>query len=116
MARLNLIVQTVGRAGKDVGSGHDVLSADGAECANDGQTIIELANGNASARTVTLVTPGVVLDSPSLAVADQTFSVPGTSTRWIKLGPATFYNQSNGKVNIDVSGDGVTMTPINIAT
>ena len=112
MARLNLVVQTVGRAGKDIGSGQAVLQADGAEVGNDGQTVLKMVNANGSPRTLTLVTPAVILTSPSLAVADQTYVVPANDERWIKLGPATIYNQENGKVNIDISGDGVTMTPV----
>lgn len=115
MARLALPVKTVTRAGIDLGSGNAVLQADGAEFVNDGRVALKLENGSGGAIIVTLVTPQTILQSPALAVADQTFSVPATSERHIGPFPTGSYNLATGLMDIDVASDGVTITPYKIA-
>lgn len=112
MARLDLTVQKVTRAGKDIGSGQAVLTADNAEVTNDGKTILKLENTTGAAKTVTFITAATQLADPALTVEDQAYVVPANDTRWIGPFPPTTYNQSNDKLNIDVSADGVTMTPV----
>ncbi len=115
MPRLALTVKTVTRAGIDLGSGQAVLNADGAEMVNDGRTAFKLENGSGGAIIVTFVTPQTILQSPALAVADQTFSVPATSERHIGPFPGNSFNLATGLMNIDVAADGVTITPYKIA-
>ena len=114
MARLALTVKTVTRAGIDLGAGHDVLLADGAEVVNDGLTAFILENTTGSPIIVTFVTPQTILQSPALAVADQTFSVPANSKRHIGAFPADSYNLATGLMEIDVAANGVTITPYKI--
>ena len=116
MARLVLVVQTVTREGVDIGSGQAVLNADGAECPNDGDTILKLQNTTGGAIVVTFVTPMTILTAPALAVADQAYSVPASVTRYIRVGSANVYNQADGNMDIDVASDGVTMTAINMGS
>ena len=113
MARLVLAIQTVGRNGKDIGSGQAVLLADGAEVANDGQTKFKMVNSTGSAIVVTFVTPVTLLSAPALAVADQTFSVPNNAERWIGPFPINEFNEPDGLLDIDVAADGVTFTAVN---
>ena len=112
MARLALVIKTVGRAGVDIGSGQAVLNADEAEMVNDGKTAIKMENTTGAPIIVTFITPLTELTSPSLAVADQTFSVPANNTRWIGPFPIAVYNNAAGKLDIDVPADGVTMTAV----
>ena len=114
MARLELAIQTVTRAGVNIGSGQAVLLADGAQLANDGKTILKLANTTGAPIVVTFQTPQTILGAPSLAVADQTFSVPATSDRWIGPFPGTAFNNASNKLLIDVAADGVNMTAVAI--
>lgn len=116
MTRLALAVQTVTRAGVDLGAGGDVLQADGAEMVNDGLTALRMENTTGGAIIVTFVTPQTILESPGLAVADQTFSVPANQTRHIGAFPPDSYNLATGLMEIDVASDGVTITPYKITT
>ena len=116
MARLNLVIKTVNRAGVDIGAGQAVLAADDAEMVNDGKTIIKMENTTGGAIVITFVTPQTVLSTPALAVADQTFSVPANVPRFIGPFPTATYNQSDGTLQIDSPTDGVTMTAIAIGS
>ncbi len=116
MARLALTVKTITRAGIDLGAGQAVLLADGAEVVNDGLTAFKLDNTTGGAIVVTFKTPQTVLQSPSLAVADQTFSVPANNERHIGAFPTNSYNLATALMEIDVAADGVTITPYKITT
>lgn len=116
MPRTVMTVQTVGRAGVDIGSGDVITSGNGAEVANDGKTVFRLENLTGGALNVTFVTPVTVLSTPALAVADQVFSVPATSERWIGPFPTSEFNDpANGLLDIDVAGN-ITITPVNIGS
>ena len=116
MARLALVVKTVTRAGIDLGSGQAVLLADGAEVVNDGLTAFLLENTTGAPIIVTFVTPQTILQSPGLAVADQTFSVPANVKRHIGAFPPDSYNLATGLMEINVAANGVTITPYKITT
>ena len=114
MARLVLVVKTVARAGVDIGSGQSVLLADGAEVANDGDTRFKVVNTTGGAITITFITPVTHGESPALAVADHAVSVIASATRWFGPFPAGTYNEpSDGLMDIDVSADGLDITPVN---
>lgn len=113
MARLPLVIQTVGRNGKDIGNGQSVLNADGAEVANDGATRFKMVNSTGAPIIVTFVTPITLLSAPALTVADQEFSVPNNAERWIGPFPTDAFNEFDGLMDIDVAADGVTMTAVN---
>lgn len=116
MARLELTIQTIGRAGVDIGGGQAVLAADDAQFANDGATVLKLDNTTGAAIIITFQTPQTVLESPALPVAEQTFSVPATSERWLGPFPAATFNDGNGKLLVDSPTDGVNMTAVRIGS
>ncbi len=116
MARLALAIQTIGRAGVDIGAGQAVLNADEAEVVNDGTLVLKLDNTTGGAIVVTFITPQQVLTTPALPVGDQTFSVPANNIRWIGPFPTATFNNSSGKMDIDVPADGITMTAVKIGS
>ncbi|MER7500443.1 hypothetical protein AB0L05_27675 [Nonomuraea pusilla] len=66
---------------------------------------LEVLNGNAAARTVTLVTPGLY---QGLAIADRTCVIPA-GERW-KIPVGRIYAGSDGQASITYSPDAASVT------
>lgn len=114
MARLPLAIQSIGRNGKDIGNGQAVLNADGAEVANDGRMRFKMVNSTGAGIIVTFVTPLTLLSAPALTVGDQEFTLPPNAERWIGPFPVNMFNETDGLMDIDVGGDGVTITAVGV--
>lgn len=73
---------------------------------SDADTFIHVKNGSGGALTVTVVTPGTVVGSGGLAVADVAVSVPAGGERMIGPFPPDIYGNpaDAGKVAITYSG------------
>ena len=67
---------------------------------NDGKTLIEVINADASPNTVTIVTQSTV---DGLAVADKTVVVPAGEARIIGPFPKQIYNNTSGAVVVQHS-------------
>lgn len=102
MARTDLSTQRITRSGLD--PSYTAANVDGHSISNDGSVVLHVKNGDASAHTVTLVTPRKV---DGLDVADLTVSVPAGGERIIgPFPPATF-----GRV-VDVDFSAVTSVTV----
>jgi hypothetical protein len=102
VARTALVVTDISRAvnAGTLTAGDDVNEHD---FVNDGRTIICALN-TGTAATLTFLTPGTV---GGLAIADLAVSVPIHATKVALIGPFPpgIYNQSDGKVYVDVDDD-----------
>lgn len=86
MARTNLAVQRITRAGLD--PSFTAANVDGHSITNDGDVFVTVKNGSASAITATFITPYQVA---GLNVEDLAVSVPAGGERDIgRFPPATF--------------------------
>jgi hypothetical protein len=91
MARTALTITNITRAGvTDAGVAG---ITDGHMFDNTGHEFLEITNGNAAARTVTVVTPRTV---EGLAVGDQVVSIPNGQTRKIGPFPRETFSQPRG--------------------
>ncbi len=101
MARTVLTVQEIARTGivpayvaGDATNDHEFV--------NDGKTFVHVKNGGGAPIDVVFQTPGSV---DGLAVADRTVSVGAGAEKMIGPFPTTTYNQSGGKVYLDLTVD-----------
>lgn len=117
MARLDLTVHDVIRAGTDIGAGQGIVAANDAMFANDGKVILKVVNANGGAQTFDVITPGTI-GADSLAIADLTVSIAGSTTEYCGPWPTGIYNQPSGadagKVHLDTASSDLTMTAIRI--
>lgn len=112
MARLTLTIAQTTPDGVDVEDGAEtVLLADGADFVNDGTVRLRVANASGGDITLTALTPITVGDggAAALAVADRAVSVVDGTVRYFGPYPTGIFNQSNGKVYLDVSADGLSI-------
>lgn len=80
---------------------------------NDGRILLYVKNTNASSRTITVVTGGVV--AGSIAIADVTFSVAQNEEKVIGPFPPRYFNNGNGYVVVSYSATaGVTVAAIKL--
>ena len=114
MARLAIVVKTVGRAGLDVGSGSAVLQADGAECPNDGQTILELATALKIPAEETILQPYDLYTAEELFFTSTPYCImPATKFNGLpvgdgKVGPVTkrLLSAWSEQVGVDIVAQG----------
>lgn len=80
---------------------------------NDGRVIVYVKNTNASSRTVTVVTAGVLMGS--IAIADVAFAVAQNEEKVIGPFPPRYFNDSGGFVNLTYSAvTGLTVAAIKL--
>lgn len=100
MVREAVAVTAITRNGVDITVTPGIV--DGHKFINDGATFIEVTNNDASARTITIITPQTTSD---LAIEDKAVSVaPGETLRLGRYPPNIFNKQSGldaGMVYID---------------
>lgn len=101
MARTALTVQTV------VDSGLEVTYTNGDatnehEFVNNGDTFIHIVNGGGGDVVATIVTPATV---QGLTVEDPAITVTAGEERFIGPFPGAIFNQSDGKVHLDLDVD-----------
>lgn len=105
MPRDTMTVQTAAKLSEiDTVSKTTVVAANGLDFTNDGQSIVMFENYDGSARTVTVVS---VADPVTGRSGDLTVTVPAISgavagTSFIPPLPQHLFNQSSGKVNINI--------------
>jgi hypothetical protein len=75
-------------------------AVNGHEFVNEGDVYLHVKNGGASPINVTIPTPGTV---DGLAIADLVVAVPAAEERKIGDIPTNVYNQTGGKVYVDLS-------------
>lgn len=98
MARTELTVQTISRAGLEASYGSAI--ADGHKFANDGNmTFVHIKNGSVD-KTITIQTAATV---DGKAVGDDAIVCTANEERLIGPFPASIYNQADGLVYIDYS-------------
>jgi hypothetical protein len=98
VARIDIAVTDVTRSGVALPAATTGV-ADGHMFLNDGNVIIQVANGDgAGAQVLTIQIPGLV---DGLAVTARTVSIPLSSSKSIGPFPQSIYNQTDGKVYID---------------
>lgn len=96
MARTELTVQTISRAGLEATT--DAAIADGHKFVNDGKlTLLHVING--ATDVVVTVQTAYTLDGKALA--DDTVTCTANEERFIGPFPADIYNQTDGMVYID---------------
>jgi hypothetical protein len=101
MARVNIPITTIDEDGVaapaevvgDATNGHELAS-------NDGKVFLVARNAGATPRVVTIQTPAT---EGALAVAENAVSVAAGATQYIGPFKPRTYNQTTGKVNIDVA-------------
>jgi hypothetical protein len=117
MARLDLTVLPTSTDGVDMGAGQAIVAANDAMFENDGKTILKVVNANGAPQTFDLITPGTV-GADSLAVADKTVSIAGSTTEYCGPYPTGIYNQPSGadagKVYLDTASSDLTITAIRV--
>lgn len=101
MARAAMSVQSIVRGGLAASYG-SVASADGIEFTNNGKTFLHVKNSSGGSINVTIQTPGTV---DGLAIADRTVAVANGADKFIGPFAQGQYNQSDGVVYVDFSGD-----------
>lgn len=113
MARTTLAVQQITLGGAtpalvagDAANGHDFV--------NDGHTFLHIKNTGGAAVTVTIQTPAKV---GGMDVSELEVSIPATNgDRMIGPFNPTIFNQTNQRVNVNLSSDtGVTIGAFNLA-
>ncbi len=97
MARTELTVQTISRAGLE--AVYTTAIADGHKFVNDGMMLVTLKNG-ATDKTITVQTAATV---DGKAVADDSVTLTANEERDIGPFPPGIYNQTDGMVYIDYS-------------
>jgi hypothetical protein len=101
MARVDLSVQTITRAGLNASftAATDVNAW--AIPNNDGKMFVRVKNSDASPHTVTL---DITQSVDGAAVTDPTVSVPAGEERDIGPFPPNIYNQADGRVHLNLDG------------
>lgn len=93
-----LVAQSIVRAG--LTPAFASAAGGGDEFVNTGNEYIEVINGDASSKTVTVVTPGTV---DGLGITDRTVTIPAGERRKIGPFPTGTYNNASSKVQITYS-------------
>lgn len=102
MARTALTVDTVTTAGVVLAT--DTGIADGHSFANsDGDVILYVSNGDATARDITIQTPGTVAGkgTSSEPIAERTVEVGAGAIKFIGPFAPSIFNQADGSVYVD---------------
>jgi hypothetical protein len=100
MARTEVTVTKIDRNGSDVATLKDTAIADNNSFPNNGQTFLQVDNGDASPVTVTVQTPRQV---DGLDVAEYTLSVGASERQIFGPFPTETFNQTDGTVYINWS-------------
>lgn len=102
MARTDLTVTPINRSGVDLTAILEAFNADGEKVLNGGDVFVVVYNGSGGTRTVTVTTPRTV---DGLAVADLTATVDTTDYLLLGPFPTDTFNNSDGKVYVDVDSE-----------
>ena len=104
MARTDLTVTEIDRAGVDLEATYEAANADGEALLNNGATWVVVKNGNASTRTVTIKTNGRTVDG--LTLPDDTVDVAQNEEMMIGPFERDTFNQKSGAVETGASDEG----------
>lgn len=103
MARTDLTVQQISRVGLDPVLTEAFNTPDGEQFENNGNVWFHIQNDNAGTIVATFLIPGLVDGVAVVNGGKQVTAILTGEDRFIGPFPTTTYNQSDGKVYVDIS-------------
>lgn len=100
MARTDLTVTPLTRAGLSLAAAGTAAIADGHMFTNNGRRMLRVRNTDSSSKTVTAQIPGTV---DGQDIADRQYTIPATTGDVVIPPFPNAYNQADGKVYLDYS-------------